>query len=172
VAVAGLAEANLGEAMTMEGQLPEARDILRKSVRTLRRLGAQTLVMEAEVRLAELHFAARDYYAAETLANKLVEASRKVEARPIEGRALRLLGQLAARRKRWDEAEALFSESIKLFADTGATHGAAKSRLAMARFVPGHQDEARKALRAFSRLGALRDAEEATMVLATPSKAS
>jgi class 3 adenylate cyclase/tetratricopeptide (TPR) repeat protein len=170
-ALTGLAETNLGELLTIEGDLPEAREMLRRSIRSLRKLGAQSLAMEGEVRLAELHLAARDYYAAETLANKLVAASRKAEVRPIEGRALRLLGELAARRGRAREAEALFGASIRLFAGTGAAHGEAKTRLALGRAL-GRPTETRKALRMFRAVGAEGDVVEAERVLANPRPAS
>jgi tetratricopeptide (TPR) repeat protein len=164
-ALTGLAQANLGEALTIERDIAEARTVLRKSVRTLKKVGAQSLMMEAEVRLAELHFAAHDYYAAETLANRLADTARRTAAPWIEARALRLLGDLAARRKRPDEAKALFERSIALFAETGAAHGEAKSRLALAR-ATGDRTEARRALRAFRRLGAARDVGEAEGLLA------
>lgn len=163
-ALTGLAETNLGELLTIEGDLPEARDTLRRAIRSLRKLGAQSLAMEGEVRLAELHFAARDYYAAETLANKLLVVSRKAEIRPIEGRALRLLGELAARRGRADEAEELFGAAIGLFASTGAAHGEAKTRLVLGRAL-GRPAETRRALRTFRQVGAERDVAEAERVL-------
>jgi ATP/maltotriose-dependent transcriptional regulator MalT len=149
----------------LEGRLPEAREILRNSGRAMRRIGAGTLALEADIRLAEVHLASGEATAASALAGKVLEASKKADSPPIEGRALRLLGVLAARRKRPDEAESLLRESIALFAAAGSAHGEAKSRLALG-LALGDKTEARKALRAFQRLGAARDAGEAEGLLA------
>jgi class 3 adenylate cyclase/tetratricopeptide (TPR) repeat protein len=176
LAVGALAEANLGEALVMLGRSGDGRQALNHSARVFRQIGARTLLLEAELRLGEAYLKEGALSRTLSLAERCVEAGRRLDAPGSVGRGLALRGLARTRQRRWADAEHDLREAIALFGRIGGTYPGAKARLALATLYARRAEtegmhlrtaeaEARKALRVFDRLGASLDKKEAQAFL-------
>jgi len=97
-ALAGLAEVNLSRCALAEGDAGAGEAHARRGIRLLREVGAQGLLDEAELQLAEVRLAQGRTDAALRRCRVTLARARASGARLIEARAARLLGAALARR--------------------------------------------------------------------------
>jgi len=171
-ALVGLAQVNLCRCWMAEGDLARASTHLRRSLRLLRRVGAEGILVEALMQKSALHLAEGRSEDALREARGALAKAETLEARLLQARGEKLVGEALAALGRHDQALGRLRSSVSLARQMGAEHEGAQAQLAMGRVLlsaGGSSGVARMALRkavsALSRMGAERDLSEAQRLL-------
>ncbi len=174
-AVAGLAHVNISRCRLAQDDLGAAEVYLRRGTRILSRLGAQGLLTEARLQLAELRLAQGRPQQARNLARRALTQARALDARPMECRGLRLLASAVAALGDSGAARRHLQESIALARRIGAGQEQARSLVALARILldagaprrPAARRALQQAASILSRMGAALDLEQTQRLLAS-----
>jgi Tfp pilus assembly protein PilF len=166
-AVAGLAYVNLCRCSMARGDLDQAYRSARFGMRLLRSVGAQGLLTEARLQLAELLIARGDLAAAQRESQRALKDAMASGDRLLEARGERIVGIVRSHSGGIDAAAIRIATSAGLARNIGAAHEEARSLVALARLridAAGRPRSAglRRAVAIFARMGAapeLRDAE-------------
>jgi tetratricopeptide (TPR) repeat protein len=168
-AVAGLSHINLSRCQLVMGDLDASERHLRRAKRLLSEVGAEALLLEAELQQSELRLAQGRTAAAAASARQSLVRIRALHAQLLESRGERILGEALAAGSRPERAEEHLRASMLLARKVGAAHEEARSAIAMARHLlrsgaPRSRASAyvRRAEKIFRRMGAeleLREAE-------------
>lgn len=149
--LAGLALVNMSRAQVLLGDLESAERLLRRGTRLMRSVGAEGLLTEARLQLAELRLAQGLLSPAYHNCRGAIASAREAEARLLEARGERVLGAILAARGQHEDARAHVRVSIRLSRRLGATHEEAHALAALARLHVDHgvgtHGEASQALR-------------------------
>jgi class 3 adenylate cyclase/predicted ATPase len=173
-AVAGLAQVNLCRCRMAQEDLGAAEDHLRHGLRLLRRVGAQGLLTEARLQLAELRLAQGQAEEAWQECRRARARASVYQARLLEARAERLLGSAQAALGDAEAARPHLRASITLARRIGAGYEEAKSLIALGGLaIDSGRPPPSLALRSLeravailSRMGATLDVNEANRLLA------
>lgn len=173
VAVASLAEANLGEVIALGGDVPLGRDHLQRSLRAFRRIGAQSFMVDAQIRVAETYLAEGQLERAMSFAERGMGGSRETGSLPLEARALQVIGNVYGRRRDWGSAEANLENARAIFGRIGERYREAKVRQSLAEVYAGQNSgmgrrraerEIARAIEIFEKLGARDDLSRARLI--------
>jgi len=172
-AVAGLAQVNISRCRLAQGDLDSAEAHIRRGLRLLRRVGAQGLLSEARLQLAELRLAQGQARKAQRECLRALGQAKAVEARLLEARGERLLGLAQAALGKSEAAWVHLRTSVALSRRIGADHEEARSLIGLARLsldtaAPSRLQTHRALWRAaaiFSQMGAQSDLAEARQLL-------
>jgi class 3 adenylate cyclase/tetratricopeptide (TPR) repeat protein len=166
-ALAGLAEVNLSRCYARQGDLDAARRHLQRGLRILRGVGAEGLLTEALLQKIELHLAAGRTRRARSECRRVLRNVGGLEAKVLEARGERLLGQAEAALGLSERALAHLRQSIAIARQAEAEYEEALSLLALARLnlaTPSTRGSARRPFRRaasmLSRMGASFDLTE------------
>ncbi len=173
-AVAGLAQVNLCRCRMAQGDVGAAEDHLRCGLRLLRRVGAEGLLTEGRLQLAELRLAQGRAEEACRQCQRARAKARTLQAKLMEARAERLLGNARAGLDDPEAARSHLRASIALARRIGADYEEAKSLIALGGLAIdwGHQPPSlaqrslERAVAILSRMGATLDVNEANRLLA------
>jgi tetratricopeptide (TPR) repeat protein len=134
-AVAGLAYVNLSRCQLVMGDMGSAERHLRRGRRLLKNVGAEALLLEADLQHAEILLAGRRYAAAITNVRRSLSRIRELRAQLLECRGERILGEALAESGRAAAAEEHIRAGILLARKVGAGHEEARSALALAKLL-------------------------------------
>jgi tetratricopeptide (TPR) repeat protein len=173
-AVAGLAQVNLCRCRMAQRDMGAAEAHLRHGLRLLRRVGAQGLLTEARLQLAELRLAQGRAEEAWRECRRAHARAGVLHARLLEARAERLLGSAKAALGDAEGARPHLRASITLARRIGAEYEEAKSLVALGSLAvdlgcPPPSVARRslgRAVALLSRMGATLDVNEANRLLA------
>jgi class 3 adenylate cyclase/tetratricopeptide (TPR) repeat protein len=169
----GWALALMSRALAMHGELEAAQLALDEGRMILKDAKIETLLLYADVFDAELRCAQGDLEQAERLCRAVMAAAQENRAEPIEGDALRVLGQVQIAKGDPKAAVAELEACVDLAAKVGADllraqalTVLAEAKAACADDDPACEDFLFEAIRTFRKLGARYDLEKALQVRA------
>jgi tetratricopeptide (TPR) repeat protein len=174
-AVTGLAHVNISRCRLRQSDLDSSEEHLRRGMRLLRRVGAEGLLVEARLQLAELRLAQGQAEEACRRCRRVLTQARGIDAKLLEARAERILASALALLGDTDAALTHVRSSVSLARRIGAGHEEALSLTAEARIVlaasPSRRHGVRRilsrAIAGLARMDARLDLEEAHRLLAT-----
>jgi hypothetical protein len=117
------------------GDMGSAERHLRRGRRLLKNVGAEALLLEADLQHAEILLAGRRYAAAITNVRRSLSRIRELRAQLLECRGERILGEALAESGRAAAAEEHIRAGILLARKVGAGHEEARSALALAKLL-------------------------------------
>ena len=171
-AVAGLSEVNLARCRMLHGDLAAAELHLRRGTRRLRSVGAEGLVAEARLRLAELRLAQGRQDVALREARASLRASIETEAKLLQVAAERLVGYLESTLGKVERGVQRIEDSITLAQEVQSDYEEAHSIVTLARVArdAGIEPDAlvsrlTRAVAILGRIGAQSDHAEAKAIL-------
>ena len=165
--VLGAIHNNLGATYIRRGEVDAAREHLRISQEYFDQAQARDFLPEMYCHLAEADLLAGEPSAAEKQCCQAVELARELEMRGEEGKALRVLGEIAIAQGKLDQALEHLNNSLTLLQEAGDEYESARSQLSLARvYVERGESEAGqemldRCIAVFQRLGATLDLEAA-----------
>jgi class 3 adenylate cyclase/tetratricopeptide (TPR) repeat protein len=174
-AVTGLAHVNISRCRLRQSDLDSSEVHLSRGVRLLRRVGAEGLLVEARLQLAELRLVQGRAEEARRRCRRALTQARGIEARLLEARAQRIMAGALALLGDTDAARTCVKSSVSLAHRIGAGHEEALSLMARARIELGVASSGRggvrralsRAITILARMDARLDLEEAHRLLAT-----
>lgn len=172
--VAGLSQINLCRCEMVLGNLEAAEEHVRKGLRLMRRVGAEGLVQEGRLQLAELRLAQGRPEEAMREARRALRDAEASDAKILIARGERIAAGAAAALGDITAAKQRLAASTAIAARIGAEHEEARSLVALAKLqTEGDPREQRQAAQALSRaaamlgrMGASREHLEAQQLLA------
>jgi len=150
-ALAGLAEVNLSRCYARQGDLNAAARHLQRGLRLLSGVGAEGLLTEALLQRIELQLAAGRARRARNECRRVLQNVGGLEAKVLEARGERLLGQAEASLGDSERAVGHLRTSITIARQAGAEYEEALSLLALARLNLDTPRTSRSAGRPFRR---------------------
>jgi len=173
-AVAGLADVNLSRCHLALNNLDAADRYVRRGLRLLRRVGAEGLLTEAHLQLAELRLAQGRPAAARRGCQRCLNRARALSARLLEARGERVLAGAEAALGNPERALAHARLSVALARRIGADYEEARALVLQARLLrdgartrSGVRKALQRAITILSRVGAKPELAEAKEMLAT-----
>jgi len=168
----GLAQVNLSRCLLRRGDVTGAMSHVRRGIRLLRSAGVEGVLAEALLQQVELRLEAGNAGVARRECRRVLRDVRGLDAKVLEARGERLLGQAEAALGGLDAARARLRASITIGRQAGAEYEEALSLLALARVLLASPVRERQAVRPLqraiailSRMGAALDLAEARRLL-------
>ncbi len=168
----GLAQVNLSRSLLRRGNVTDAMSQVRRGIRLLRSAGVEGVLAEALLQQVDLRLAAGNASKARSECRRVLRDVRRLDAKVLEARGERLLGQAEAELGDLDAARDRLRASIRIARQASAEYEEALSLLALARVLLASPVSDRQAARPlqraiaiFSRMGAALDMAEARKLL-------
>jgi class 3 adenylate cyclase/predicted ATPase len=158
---------NLGATHLRRGEVEPARENLRASQASFEQAQARDFLPELHRHFAEAALLAQELAEAEAQGQRALALARELSMRGEEGNSLRVLGDIAAARLEFEQAEQDLRQSVSILTEVGEQYEAARSQLSLARVLAARGDA--EAVRAalsqcipiFQQLAAALDLQEA-----------
>ena len=173
-ALTGYALMNISRCRIILDELDKAETALEQGLALLKDSGVQGVYIEAELQKAELLYLQDKHERALTSCKRTMKKITELDAKLLEARGERILGNIEASLGHIDQAITKLEKSIKVAAKIGAEHEEAKSLISLVRIsntyktdkTSTNQRRLKKSIAILTQIGAKNEILEAKQLLA------